>query len=93
MPKYINADVLKFAIRHNMDMQDLYLPYMFIDLINETPESIVRCKDCKFYEKLSEDTDTKICSFWEAELGRQAICNFMPTDFCSYGERKEADNG
>lgn len=70
----------------------------FIAKIKEIPvaqipiDDIVRCKDCKFYEKLSKDTDTKICSFWEAELGRQAICNFMPTDYCSYGERRESDD-
>lgn len=41
---------------------------------------VVRCKDCKF-KKLMSDGTTYAC------LKQQAYRK--PTDFCSYGERKE----
>lgn len=42
MPRYIDADELLEAMRSNMDMQELYLPIHFIDLvIDEMPTADV----------------------------------------------------
>ena len=41
---------------------------------------VVRCKDCRFYNK-----DTVSCSFVTADA------NWYEDDFCSYGERKDND--
>ena len=49
---------------------------------------VVRCKDCKWYGANPydwENEDEMFCKFW---------IDYLPTnadDFCSYGERKEAD--
>ena len=46
---------------------------------------VVRCKDCKFYENVEyyPEGTKDICRLFKRQL--------QPTDFCSYGERK--DNG
>lgn len=46
-------------------------------------EGIVRCKDCKHYGNLYDGT----CEHPGAELGDMLATE--PTDFCSYGERRE----
>jgi Zn finger protein HypA/HybF involved in hydrogenase expression len=52
-------------------------------------ESIVRCKDCKYYTAEKKRCDHQ-CLCWEVEcydlwLGTE------PNDFCSYGERREGE--
>lgn len=43
---------------------------------------VVRCKDCKFYENVEyyPEGTKDICRLFKRQL--------QPTDFCSYGERK-----
>ena len=41
---------------------------------------VVRCKDCKRYS-----TELRMC------LSSSGIMNAKPKDFCSYGERKDAE--
>ena len=46
--------------------------------------SVVRCKDCKWYESAHG-----VCNL----TSNESIKNFVhENDFCSYGERKEPDN-
>ena len=43
---------------------------------------VVRCKDCKHWCNKREDGGFDCCT-------RAIVNRFKPTDFCSYGERKE----
>ena len=43
---------------------------------------VVRCKDCKFYEKAEYDEGFKtVCRLYKRQM--------QENDYCSYGERKE----
>lgn len=59
-------------------------------IINNEPTidvvTVIRCKDCKYYERLTLDCDDYYC------VAPHAVSLFSPNkkDFCSYGERKEA---
>lgn len=47
---------------------------------------IVRCKDCKHYKK-SEVAEQYMC--YRKDVEGWSVCyDFMPTDFCKYGERR-----
>lgn len=52
---------------------------------------VVQCKDCKHYKPSEVDPNRKMC--WRKDVdGWFAVCyDFYPTDFCSYGERREND--
>ena len=49
-----------------------------------TPEEIVRCGECRFFEKESELELVVAYNF----CGRYAV-NKKPEDFCSWGERRK----
>lgn len=57
--------------------------------IKEAKEDVVRCKDCKHCKKHPTSDKTKVCT-----NEQQWVTDCYPlvhdTDFCSYGERKEA---
>ena len=57
--------------------------------IKEADEDVVRCKDCRFCKKHPTSDKTKMCT-----NEQQWVTDCYPlvhdTDFCSYGERKEA---
>lgn len=81
MSRYIDADEIKRAVER-WDMQDLYLPVHFLDLLKDVPTAdvveLVRCKDCTWWTK-QEDSIQGRC-----ELG-----GFYPTGewYCANGER------
>lgn len=52
----------------------------------EVGEELVRCKDCKEYKIWGTD-GTRICMRLGSYYG-----DTEPTDYCSYGERKEQEN-
>ena len=94
MSGYIDKDFVIKRIHETMDMQDLYLPAHFIQLLNEPPVyelikdgdnivEIVRCKDCK-YSHLTYDKEAKYCDQWETG---EAL--YLDGDFyCAFGEKK-----
>ena len=48
---------------------------------------IVRCKDCKYGE---ENCKSPIYGMWCKRFGAEkSYLAVLPTDYCSYGERKE----
>lgn len=47
---------------------------------------VTRCKDCEYFKTLPED-GYNVCLHVEKGM----VCP-EPTDFCSYGERKEKEN-
>lgn len=54
MKKYIETDKLKQMVEHEMDMQDLYLPVHFLDVVDELPSAdvvaVVRCRECVMWD-------------------------------------------
>lgn len=65
------------------------------DLVtNEMPESIVRCKDCKYYThyKWIDIVTNEAIEGYRCD--KDIISNTIdvnPDDFCSYGERRESE--
>jgi hypothetical protein len=58
-----------------------------INDINEAPTidavEVVRCKDCKHHEKFLFDDSKLLCWVHDIDIV------VSPTDYCSYGERRE----
>lgn len=49
---------------------------------------VVRCEDCKHY-KQSNVADRKMCCRKDVD-GTPVCYDFLPDDWCKYGERKES---
>lgn len=54
--------------------------------------SVVRCKDCKHFNFEHMECENEAVST-DHEGGASYSLNFYLDDFCSYGERKEEQNG
>lgn len=100
MSKYINADELKENINEELDVLLYYFSSQNKDglinrgvdialkVINNSPESIVRCKECKHF-----NIDTALSKAGDIECG---FCEYHDCyllkwgyDYCSRGERRE----
>lgn len=89
MSKYINADRIKsilgdviFELQKENQEAQASIVMAVLNGLNEMPESIVRCKDCKYRSEHAG------ADFWKCE--NHGVL-FKPTDFCSYGKRRESD--
>lgn len=57
--------------------------YRAIEALPSAQPEIIRCKECRYYEWMSNrvpDEQTWFCHNWNAETGKD--------DFCSYAERR-----
>ena len=54
---------------------------------------VVLCKDCKWYKESELLAPNRFCFRLQDGNGKHIGYNFSDMDFCSYGERKEADYG
>lgn len=82
MSKWIDADALRAKL-----MEYIGLTNGFDRAFNEAPSiDIVRCKECKYYDKFPT---WSACTYWSGDPYEQASVN--ADDFCSYGERKESE--
>ena len=92
MPRYIDADALKYKIeQHSYPLSDrinsiengMFLCGIY-QAIDESATAdvvpVVRCKDCKHYQ-----TDILFNSNYCCGRRRK------PDDYCSYGERRESE--
>lgn len=81
--RLVDADEAKAKVRSTFDMQDLYLPYRFQNMLDEMPTvdavEVVRCKDCRYY-----DAENHNCL---DEMAYARIWN--EDDYCSFAERRE----
>lgn len=103
--KYINAYKLKLEINvmlsgerktgnHNTAQHALKSVRKMIDYFPAADVvEVVRCKDCKWYKESKLLATNKFCFRLKDRNGDRVGYNFAPDDFCSYGERKELDNG
>lgn len=84
---YIDVDLLRESILGwNPPLDNEQLRYMIDSIPIANVEEVVRCKDCKHYDygrcsKISYIMDGYYQGSFEVKT---------PTDFCSYGERKDA---
>ena len=52
-----------------------------IDCIENSPEGIVRCKDCRYWERQKPYITIGECAMWESA--------WRSTDYCSEGRRRD----
>ena len=68
----------------------------FLNLICDAPTidavPVVRCRDCKWFNHYTMECESDDVAT-DHEGGASFSINFGPDDFCSYGQRKEADHG
>ena len=68
----------------------------FLNLICHAPTidavPVVRCRDCKWFNHYTTECESDDVAT-DHEGGASFSINFGPDDFCSYGQRKEADHG
>jgi hypothetical protein len=82
-----------FTVRNAETSPELRGARKIIDRIENAPTAdvveVVRCKDCKYYTDTITETRCDHPELdYDVECYDQWI-NTKPTDFCSYGERKE----
>ena len=75
---------------------DKYVDYAgLVDSIESVPSAdvveVVRCKDCKYYREYVSNRGSALMCFCPCCISGQG--KKKPTDYCSYGERKDGDNG
>lgn len=99
MSKYIDADnlIAEFQkeqmqmVRHGRKFASSFMAngeistewHCVEDIVENMPEAIVRCKDCKFH---TED-DECVNPHWDCKES-EVYPTAYEYDFCSYGERK-----
>ena len=104
MSRYIDADALikrmeASPVFPNLGTDGFFLLGCVTDLIADVPAAdvveVVRCKDCKKWEKYENTSgagychNKKYCFTYGTMLDREFTPITMPDDYCSYGERKE----
>ena len=81
--RLIDAERLKGEIRKAFP--SLYMRVEINTLVNLAPSiEIVHCRECKWFDK--DNLGDTYCT-WS-----KGLCDAKPDDFCSYGERKGADD-
>ena len=97
--RLIDSDAFLKEARDKIDMQDVYPPILIKELVlDEMPtveaERIIRCKDCKYFERYSKDHPAGWChaaqhgymsSTWDISIQR---CT-QENEFCSQAERRK----
>lgn len=85
MTKYVNLDDYEVVYcGSDGDYEKYNIPY---DMQTADVVEIVRCKDCKHYKQSKVNPNRKMC--WRKDVDGWLVCyDFLPTDYCSYGERR-----
>ena len=103
MAEYINREsIMKFPIRKDhCDKEHANKHFINgIESVLEYAENlpaadvapVVRCKDCKYYNRGELLAPNKFCFRLKHPTENRLIgYNFAPNDFCSYGERKDGE--
>lgn len=81
-----NAETVKRCIEVDDSVPNVATAVDFVE--------VVRCKDCEHWKDTSLDTETE--DHWgecRRPLGDYRYSETSENDFCSYGERSEAQNG
>lgn len=76
MSRYIDADKMLAYISRLLGV----LPLALLNECEKNGIDIVRCKECKWFDK--DNLEDTYCT-WS-----KGLCDAKPDDFCSYGERE-----
>jgi len=94
MERYIKTDILAklvFDKWQECDELKRIIPSIKRAIMCESAidaVEVVRCKDCEHYKPSEADPNRKMC--WRKDVDGFPVCyDFYPTDFCSYGERRD----
>ena len=91
-----DLDALKDAINFGISDAPTYIKETVDQYIDEAPTidtvPVVRCRDCKWFNHYTMECESDDVAT-DHEGGASFSINFGPDDFCSYGQRKEADHG
>ena len=68
--------------------QERYMALINAPTISAVP--VVRCRDCKWFNHYTMECESDDVAT-DHEGGASFSINFGPDDFCSYGQRKEAN--
>lgn len=85
--RLIDADVADKWMRQNNAFIDAAI-LKAIPTIDAVP--VVRCRDCKWFNHYTMECESDDVAK-DHEGGASFSINFGPDDFCSYGQRKEAE--
>ena len=84
MSRYIDADAMKEWLDEYLSVFKKYDKSEVKGFVEHQPSiDIVRCKECKYYDKFPT---WSACTYWSGDPYEQASVN--ADDFCSYGERE-----
>ena len=91
MSRYINREDL---LKNLKQFAPEYLKPLIVSLIEKQPTAdvaeVVRCKDCKHFDKNKGYRDTKFSFSFCDKFHHNIITE---NDFCSYGERMDGMDG
>lgn len=91
---YTEISELYERVYNRFENEDLISKADVLQMIAAAPapdvEKVVRCKDCKYCERINDE----FAKDWYLCKRRGNFTQKKPNDFCSYGKRKEgAGNG
>ena len=89
---YRKRKVMFFGLGQDDECWGFAVPVEEIDkapTIDAVP--VVRCRDCKWFNHYTMECESDDVAT-DHEGGASFSINFGPDDFCSYGQRKEADH-
>ena len=87
--RYIDANLVKDALLGwETEPTDEEIEYAIDNIPTADVVEVVRCKDCKYYNNryaVCEHEHWQDAEGWDEDV--------LPTDFCSYGERRTDNAG
>ena len=76
--KYVDADLLKREFERTFDMQDLYLPAHFFDVVDSMPYADVQEVRHGKWKDANETFECSICGYSFENEGYMHFFNFCP---------------
>lgn len=96
MPRLIDAEELE--LQFDVSDEDIIAKEIIRNAPTVDAVPVVRCRDCIAFEEIGKHPTNKggtpfgYCYHWQYEQGMSPN-EVDGDDFCSYGERKEDENG
>lgn len=88
--RLIDADYAKTLWNNDINIS-ITMRQIFDALPTIDAVPVVRCRDCKWFNHYTMECESDDVAT-DHEGGASFSLNFGPDDFCSYGQRKEADH-
>lgn len=92
MDKYVNLEPLINALKTIQKRSEIISVDEVLDVLAKYPAAdvteVVRCENCKWLEKWYKELPPYDTGLYCTRPNQQSI-NLLPTDYCSYGVRKD----